>query len=78
VILARRWRSSSPGPPAALLWCLEPETDAQGQPHVLIQAQAMPDWKRLNESGWVTHAELGINFVRGSHIRMSVGRKTRC
>lgn len=54
----------TPCPPAALLWRLEPETDAQGQPRVLIQSQAMPDWKRLIESGWLAHAEPGINLAQ--------------
>jgi CRISPR system Cascade subunit CasE len=34
-------------PQGALLWRLEPETDAQGRSRVLIQSQVVPDWSRL-------------------------------
>ncbi len=55
---------NTPCPPRALLWRLEPETDAQGYPRVLIQSQAAPDWSRLLESGWLAQAEPGIDIVQ--------------
>lgn len=51
-------------PPGALLWRLEPGTDAQGYPRVLIQSQAAPGWKKLIESGWLALAEPGIDLVQ--------------
>lgn len=54
----------TPCPPSALLWRLEPETDAQGYPRVLIQSQAAPEWSRLLESGWLAQAEPGIDLVQ--------------
>ena len=54
----------TPCPPSALLWRLEPETDAQGYPRVLIQSQAAPAWSRLLESGWLARTEPGIDLVQ--------------
>lgn len=51
-------------PPGALLWRLEPESDARGQPRALIQTQAAPEWSRLLESGWLAQAEPGIDLAR--------------
>ncbi|MEZ5738691.1 MAG: type I-E CRISPR-associated protein Cas6/Cse3/CasE [Burkholderiaceae bacterium] len=54
----------TPCPPGALLWRLEPETDAQGHPRLLIQTEAMPDWSHLLESGWLAQAEPGIDLAQ--------------
>ncbi|MDA8094656.1 MAG: type I-E CRISPR-associated protein Cas6/Cse3/CasE [Betaproteobacteria bacterium] len=50
--------------PGALLWRLEPETDSQDRPRVLIQSRAAPDWSHLHESGWLAEAEPGIDLVQ--------------
>jgi CRISPR system Cascade subunit CasE len=51
-------------PQNALLWRLEPETDAQGQPRLLVQSQAVPDWSRLLVSDWLAQAERGIDLTQ--------------
>lgn len=51
-------------PPGALLWRLEPETDAEGRARVLIQSQAVPDWSRLLESDWLAQTEPGIDLTQ--------------
>lgn len=58
----------TPSPPGALLWRLEPETDAQGRPRILIQTQAMPDWSRLLSSDWLAQAEPGIDLSQRLHL----------
>jgi len=40
-------------PPGALLWRLEPETDAHDRPRVLVQSKAQPDWTRA-PAGWLS------------------------
>lgn len=39
-------------PPGAFLWRLEPETDEQGSPRILLQSLSMPDWSRLDIKNW--------------------------
>lgn len=51
-------------PEGGLLWRLEPVTDSQGRPRVLIQSQAVPDWSRLLEPDWLAQAEDGIDLVQ--------------
>ncbi len=51
-------------PQGALLWRLEPETDAQGRPRLLIQSQAVPVWSRLIVSDWLAQAEPGIDLTQ--------------
>lgn len=65
-------------PPRALLWRLEPETDANGRPRVLIQSQASPDWNRLAESDWVAQTEPGIDLAEKLALdKLAVGKTFR-
>lgn len=65
-------------PPGALLWRLEPETDRDGRPRVLIQCNTAPDWSRLLESGWLAHAEPGINLAHKLSLdTLAVGQAFR-
>lgn len=50
-------------PPGALLWRLEPETDGEGRPRVLIQSGLIPDWSRLRADDWIAKAEPGIDLT---------------
>jgi CRISPR system Cascade subunit CasE len=50
-------------PPGALLWRLEPETDREGRPRVLIQSREMPDWSRL-PLDWLAYADPGLDLVQ--------------
>jgi CRISPR system Cascade subunit CasE len=54
----------TPCPAGALLWRLEPETDREGRPRVLIQAGATPDWSRIPHADWLAQEEPGIDLAR--------------
>lgn len=65
-------------PPGALLWRLEPETDAQGYPRLLIQCGATPDWSRIDNPDWLAQAEPGIDLTHKLALDMlSPGRPFR-
>ena len=50
-------------PPGEVLWRLEPETDATGQPRILVQSRSVPDWSRIETSGWLAEADAGIDLI---------------
>lgn len=65
-------------PQGALLWRLEPETDSQDRPRVLIQSQAVPDWSRLLASDWLAKVEPGIDLAQKLSIdALTAGRNFR-
>jgi len=39
-------------PPCEFLWRLEPETDGDGFPRVLVQSRSIPDWERIADMEW--------------------------
>jgi CRISPR system Cascade subunit CasE len=39
-------------PEGEFLWRLEPETDSNGCPRVLVQSRSLPDWSRIGIQGW--------------------------
>jgi CRISPR system Cascade subunit CasE len=49
--------------PGALLWRLEPETDREGRPLVLIQSHETADWSRL-PSDWLAYTDPGLDLVQ--------------
>ncbi|MGE0430552.1 MAG: type I-E CRISPR-associated protein Cas6/Cse3/CasE [Hydrogenophaga sp.] len=51
-------------PPGALLWRLEPETDCDGRPRVLIQCDARPDWSRIADPDWLARADPGVYLAQ--------------
>jgi len=51
-------------PAGALLWRLEPETDREGRPRVLIQSRETPDWSRLPAQDWLAQTEPGIDLLQ--------------
>ncbi len=53
----------TPCSPGALLWRLEPETDREGRPRVLIQSRESPNWSRL-PSDWLAYADPGLDLVQ--------------
>jgi CRISPR system Cascade subunit CasE len=63
-------------PPGALLWRLEPESDAQGRPRVLIQSPSTPDWTSLVASGWLADADLGIDLAQKLSLDTLAERQT--
>lgn len=48
-----------PCPAGSLLWRLEPETDCEGRPRVLIQSYETPDWSRIPVPDWLAEYEPG-------------------
>lgn len=53
-----------PCPPGAVLWRLEPETNAAGQPRVLVQSRLTPDWSHVAAPDWLADAETGIDLAQ--------------
>jgi len=39
-------------PEGEFLWRLEPETDTNGCPRVLVQSRSLPDWSKIGIQGW--------------------------
>ena len=39
-------------PAGEFLWRLEPETDSEGNPRILVQSRSMPDWFRIGTPNW--------------------------
>lgn len=55
--------SETPCPAGSFLWRLEPETDAEGRPRVLIQSYETPDWSRVPVPDWLAQAEPGLDLA---------------
>ncbi len=51
-------------PPGALLWRLEPETDRDGRPRILIQCDGQPDWSRITDLDWLAWADPGVDLAQ--------------
>lgn len=51
-------------PPGAVLWRLEPETNAAGQPRVLVQSRLTPDWSHIAAPDWLAEADAGIDLAQ--------------
>lgn len=49
-------------PAGEFLWRLEPETDAAGQPRILVQSRSAPDWSRIETPGWLARADAAIDL----------------
>lgn len=41
-------------PEGQFLWRVEPETDPDGHPRILVQSRSLPDWSRIEISGWLS------------------------
>lgn len=53
-----------PCPPGAVLWRLEPETDAAGQPRILVQSRLAPNWSQVASPDWLAEADMGIDLAQ--------------
>lgn len=49
-------------PEGEVLWRLEPETDADGSPRVLVQSRTIPDWEGIGVKGWLAAADAPIDL----------------
>ena len=56
--------ADTPCPAGSLLWRLEPETDREGRPRMLIQSRETPDWSRIPVPDWLAHTEPGVDLVQ--------------
>jgi CRISPR system Cascade subunit CasE len=45
------------------LWRLEPETDAAGCPHILVQSKTVPKWTDIGVKRWLADADPAINIA---------------
>jgi CRISPR system Cascade subunit CasE len=50
-------------PPGSVLWRLEPETDSEGNPRVLVQSEAPAEWERIAIGGWLAAADPAVDVV---------------
>ena len=44
------------------LWRLEPETDPNGSPRILVQSRSLPDWTSVGVAGWLGRADPPIDL----------------
>ena len=49
-------------PAGSVLWRLEPETDREGNPRVLVQSRAPADWGRIAVRGWLAAVDPAIDI----------------
>ncbi len=49
-------------PPGEILWRLEPERDADGNPRVLVQSTGLPDWSRIGVKDWLANAAPAVEL----------------
>lgn len=49
-------------PEGEFLWRLEPETDLNGCPRILVQSRGMPDWAGIGVRQWLMTAEPAIDL----------------
>lgn len=49
-------------PEGEFLWRLEPETDHNGYPRILIQSRSLPVWSRIGIQGWLASADPAIDL----------------
>lgn len=49
-------------PTGEFLWRLEPETDATGNPRILVQSRKLPDWNGIGVKGWLEEADPAVDL----------------
>jgi len=49
-------------PEGEFLWRLEPETDPDGYPRILVQSRTIPDWTGIGIQGWLVKADPAIDL----------------
>ena len=49
-------------PEGEILWRLEPETDPNGCPRVLVQSRTIPDWAGIGVKGWLAKIDPPIDL----------------
>ena len=62
----------------AFLWRLEPETDPDGHPRVLVQSRTIPDWPGIGVQGWLASADPAIDLKHRLKLdSLRVGQRFR-
>lgn len=49
-------------PEGEILWRLEPETDPDGYPRILVQSRMIPEWTGIGVKGWLAKADPPIDL----------------
>ncbi len=61
-----------------VLWRLEPETDSDGCPRLLVQSRTIPDWDGIGVKGWLAKADPPIDLMRRLKLdALGVGQRFR-
>lgn len=65
-------------PEGEILWRLEPETDSDGYPRVLIQSRTIPNWAGIGVKGWLAKADPSIELKNRLKLdSVKVGQRFR-
>jgi CRISPR system Cascade subunit CasE len=65
-------------PEGEFLWRLEPETDSNGCPRVLVQSRSLPDWSRIGIQGFVQPPDPAIDLIAKLRLNsLEAGQKFR-
>lgn len=70
--------SSRKCPPGEFLWRLEPETDEDGLPRILVQSRSLPDWTRINVEKWLAKVDQWVDLRERLRLdQLKVGQRYR-
>ena len=65
-------------PEGEILWRLEPDTDPDGCPRILIQSRTMPDWTGIGVKGWLAKADASIDLKNRLKLNsLKIGQRFR-
>lgn len=65
-------------PEGEILWRLEPETDSEGCPRVLVLSRAPADWSGIGVRGWLASVDPAINLNERLKLdSLKVGQRFR-
>lgn len=65
-------------PHGEFLWRLEPETDSNGFPRVLVQSKTRPSWDRIEAPRYLASADPGVNLEERLRLNsLEPGRRFR-
>jgi CRISPR system Cascade subunit CasE len=65
-------------PESEILWRLEPETDSDGCPRVLVQSRTIPDWEGIGVKGWLAKTDPPIDLKSRLKLNaLTIGQRFR-
>ena len=65
-------------PEGEILWRLEPETDPDGCPRILVQSRTMPNWTGIGVKGWLAKADPSIDLKNRLKLdSLKIGQRFR-